>query len=137
MEFLARFERRIGTIEEYNFRKAIFNITHEFIENHNASGASYTLAHNHMSDWTEDEYARLAGLTPETERPAVEDYEVSELLEFDVSRTPASYDWREHGAVTPVKDQKQCGSCWSFSTTGALEGAHAVATGELLSFSEQ
>merc|ERR1712242_405431 len=50
---------------------------------------------------------------------------------------PSSIDWRDHNAVTDPKDQGDCGSCWTFSSTGAMEGAYAIKYGSLKSFSEQ
>jgi len=111
----------------------VFRDIHKNIEETNAKGLSYKLGHNHMSDWTEAEFKRLLGYK------VPEDFERGEYeyLPFEGLEAPASVDWRQHGAVTPVKNQGSCGSCWAFSSTGAMEGAHKIATGSLVSLSEQ
>ena len=60
-----------------------------------------------------------------------------EAVELDETGIPTSVDWTKLGAVNKVKDQGQCGSCWAFSATAAVEGANAIKTGKLLDLSEQ
>jgi len=66
------------------------------------------------------------------------DNEVFTPTESQVNALPATVNWNTAGAVTPIKNQGQCGSCWAFSTTGSLEGCNYIFNGKnLLSFSEQ
>lgn len=117
-----------------HFAKMIQNFANneDAIAAHNAKNLSWTMGHNQFSHMTAEEwsaYVRLGLKKPENE-PGLPQ-------ELSTEANPATVDWRNSGAVTAVKDQKSCGSCWAFSTTGAIEGAHKIAKGSLVSYSEQ
>merc|ERR1712093_409932 len=102
----------------------------------NAKNLSYTLGVNQFADLTTDEFeAQYTGLKKPDN--VWGDLPYLGQHKYSGAAIPSSVDWSQKGAVTPIKNQGQCGSCWSFSTTGSLEGAWEIATGNLVSFSEQ
>lgn len=97
---------------------------------------SATFALNHFGDLTHEEYkALLSPISKENIEKATSEMTAVRLPPWVA--VPATKDWRDAKVVTPVKNQGRCGSCYSFSTTGALEGACALKTGKLVSLSEQ
>jgi len=95
----------------------------------------YKLGHNKFSHLSLDEWKVAVRLGLDRANSTAADH-IHEAP-ADMSAVPTSIDWSANGAVTGVKDQGQCGSCWSFSTTGALEGAYKIKYNSLVSFSEQ
>lgn len=132
IKFVAQNNRRYATKEEYNARLQAFSVNHQFVKEFNKRSVKQTVALNQMADWTREEYRQLLGYKPALKTEVAEFEQVPENW-----TAPANVDWRAKGAVTPVKDQGRCGSCWTFSSTGSLEGRHFQKTGVLTSFSEQ
>lgn len=127
---------------EYDTRKEIYNENVRKINEINAQGNSYTLEINEFADLSPDEFrSSHFGLSHPARREFLSSAKkpASYLGRhvYSGAPVPESVDWEHLGAVTKVKDQGQCGSCYAFSATGALEGRIEIATGELLSLSEQ
>ena len=108
----------------------------QFVKEKNAENNGATFKLNQYADLTHEEYkALLSPISDDAIKRAPEEMIAMALPPWvDI---PDSKDWRDENAVTPVKNQRACGSCYSFSTTGALEGACAIKTGKLVSLSEQ
>jgi len=113
----------------------VFNDNMAKIIAHNSAKQSFTMSMNEFGDLTADEFkAQYHGLLPF--RSEYLKAQNAPAFPKDL-KIASSVDWTTKGAVTPVKNQGQCGSCWAFSTTGSIEGAHQIATGKLVPLSEQ
>ena len=111
-----------------NHRFRVFSENMDFAEKMNAFQKNYTLGVSPFADLTEEEFKHYHMKGVSFSRTCDSYVSVG-------SSTPESLDWRATNKVTNVKDQGQCGSCWSFSATGAMEGAWAIAKGDLVSLS--
>lgn len=121
---------------ERSTRLEIFKSNAAWIKAQNAAQSTATFALNTFADLTFEEFsATHLGLLPGA--GASDRLPTATFSHSNVTELPASIDWRKKGAVTGVKNQGSCGSCWAFSTTGAIEGINAIKTGKLVSLSEQ
>jgi len=126
---------KIYSSEDFQVRFDIFKKNVDYVENWNAQGSSTVLGLNKFADLSNAEYRRIylgtrvdgtTALAQEKKNPFVLKSAIADEI-----------DWRTQGVLTGIKDQGQCGSCWSFSATGSVEAAHELKTKQLVSLSEQ
>ncbi|KAK1383240.1 Cysteine proteinase [Heracleum sosnowskyi] len=128
---------------EKETRFEIFKDNLMFIDEHNSGNHSYRVGLNKFADLSNDEYRSIyLGTKTDAKRRFVKSQTGAISNRYAVRNgedrmLPESVDWRKRGAVTSIKDQGSCGSCWAFSTVATVEGINKIVTGELISLSEQ
>ena len=113
---------------EYLKREDIYNDNLAYINQRNSLDLSYKLGINQFTDMTNTEFNSNLNIKPLYN---------TQPCNFSIGNVPQEWDWRNHNAVVPIKNQAQCGSCWAFSAIASIEGLNAIKTGELISLSEQ
>ncbi|KAF5958791.1 hypothetical protein HYC85_006016 [Camellia sinensis] len=139
-EWLAKHGKAYNSLGEKDKRFEIFKDNLKFVDEHNSENRTYKVGMNRFADLTNEEYrSRYLGTRTDAKRRFVKS-KVGLSRRYVVrgdEELPESVDWRTKGAVAPIKDQGDCGSCWAFSTVAAVEGLNKIKTGELIELSEQ
>ncbi|KAA8524261.1 hypothetical protein F0562_010684 [Nyssa sinensis] len=133
-QWMARYGRVYKDADEMEKRFTIFKENVEHIESFNkAMNKPYKLGVNEFADLTNEEFiASRNRFKSHVCSPATTSFKYE-----NVTTVPSTMDWRKKGAVTPIKDQGQCGCCWAFSAVAAMEGITQLTTGKLISLAEQ
>lgn len=142
--FKVQHKKKYDSSTEEKFRMKIFMENRKKIAKHNSrferGEVGYKLSLNEYGDMLHYEFAEIMnGFNRTKNRHNLEQSKSVGATYISPAnvKIPDQVDWRDKGAVTEVKNQGSCGSCWSFSTTGSLEGQHFRKTGVLTSLSEQ
>ncbi|KOC66659.1 Putative cysteine proteinase [Habropoda laboriosa] len=137
-DFTTKFNKTYSSAKEKQYRFKIFKqnlININILQTLEQGTAEYGVTM--FADLTRKEFqARYLGLRPDLKLENNISLPEAEIPDIPTP-LPPKFDWRDYGAVTPVKNQGQCGSCWAFSVTGNVEGQYAIKHGKLLSLSEQ
>ncbi|KAL1561483.1 Cysteine protease xcp2 [Salvia divinorum] len=135
--WLDRHGKKYESIEEKLRRFEIFKDNLKHVDERNRALTNYWLGLNEFADMAHDEFKqRFLGLRVDDRLPRGNELR-REFEQRDFESLPKSVDWRKKGAVTRVKNQGSCGSCWAFSTVAAVEGINQIVTGNLTELSEQ
>jgi len=119
---------------EFQNRYTIFKSNMDYARDWNAQKTGTVLGMTHLADLTNQEYqAMLLG----TKIDGTARLAAAKGAKIVKDNYNATVDWRNKNVVSEIKNQGDCGSCWSFSTTGSVEGIHALKSGNLVSLSEQ
>ena len=132
LDFTMKYDKTYESQDAFNEAFSNYNKNVEKIKIKNDANGSIDFDVNQFTDVHKSKFDKLKGfIHREDTTSSCNSYEYRE------TDSPVDFDWRDYNVVTPVKDQGFCGSCWSFSATGAMEGAWALHSGDLLELSEQ
>ncbi|KAL3017118.1 hypothetical protein AAZX31_06G256500 [Glycine max] len=136
-KWMAQYGKLYTDAAEKEKRFQIFKNNVQFIESFNAAGDKpFNLSINQFADLHNEEF-KASLINVQKKESGVETATETSFRYESITKIPVTMDWRKRGAVTPIKDQGNCGSCWAFSTVAAIEGIHQITTGKLVSLSEQ